>query len=49
MCVSNITVIDNGLAPGRRQAIIWTNVVILSIEPLGANFSEIWIEIQIFS
>ena len=26
---------DNGLSPGRRQAIIWTNAGILSIEPLG--------------
>ena len=32
---------DNGLALGRRQAIIWTNAVILLIRPLGANFSEI--------
>ena len=34
---------DNGLSPGRRQAIIWTNVGILLIEPLGTNFSEILI------
>ena len=26
---------DNGLSPGRRQAIIWTNAGILLIEPLG--------------
>ena len=32
------------LSPGRRQAIIWTNAGILSIEPLGTNFSEIWIK-----
>ena len=25
---------DNGLSPGRRQAIIWTNVGILLITPL---------------
>ena len=51
ICVSKITIIgsDNGLAPGRRQAIIWTNVVILLIEPLGTNFSEILIAIHIFS
>ena len=40
---------DNGLSPLRRQAIIWTNVVILLIRPLGTNFSEILIGIQIFS
>ena len=30
---------DNGLSPGRRQAIIWTNAGILLIGPLGTNFS----------
>ena len=40
---------DYGLSPGRRQAIIWTNAGILLIGPLGTNFSEIFIEIQIFS
>ena len=25
---------DNGLSPGRRKAIIWTNASILLIEPL---------------
>ena len=41
--VSNTTIIgsDNGLSPGRRQAIIWTNAGILLIGPLGTNFSEI--------
>ena len=34
---------------GRRQAIIWTNAGILLIWPLGTNFSEISIEIYIFS
>ena len=34
---------------GRRQAIIWTNAGILLIGPLGTNFSEILIEIHIFS
>ena len=50
-CVSNQAIIgsDNGLLPGRCQAIIWTNVGILSIGPLGTNFSEILIEIQTFS
>ena len=40
---------DNGLSPGRRQAIIWTNAGILSIGPYGTNFSEILIEILTFS
>ena len=46
-CVGNLTIIgsDNGLSPGRRQAIIWTNAGILLIGPLGTNFSEILIEI----
>ena len=49
--VSNLTIIgsDNGLSPGRCQAIIWTNPGILLIGPLGTNFSEILIEIQTFS
>ena len=47
ICVDNLSIIgsDNGLSPGRRQAIIWTNAAILLIEPLGTNFSEILIEI----
>ena len=51
ICVSEQTIIgsDNGLSPGRRQAIIWTNAEILLIEPLGTNLSEILIRIQIFS
>ena len=51
ICVGNpaIIVSDNGLSPGRRQTIIWTNTGILSIGPLGTNFNEILIEIQIFS
>ena len=39
---------DNGLSPGRRQAIIWTNAGILLIGPLATNFSEILTEIYIF-
>ena len=35
---------DNGLSPGRRQVIIWTNAGIMLIGP-SANFSEILIEI----
>ena len=47
ICVNKLAIIssDNGLSPGRRQAIIWTNVGILLIGPLGPNFSEILIEI----
>ena len=50
-CADNITIIgsDNGLSPGRRQAITWTNAGILSIGPLGTNFSENLIEILTFS
>ena len=35
---------DNGLSPGRRQAIIWPNAGMLLIWPLGTKFSEkcIW-------
>ena len=45
ICVSNVSIIgsDNGLSPGRRQAIIWTNAGILLIGPLGTNFNEILI------
>ena len=51
ICVSKLTIIgsDNGLSPGRRQAIIWTNAGILLIRPLGTNSSEILIEICTFS
>ena len=51
ICIGNLTIIgsDNGLSPGRRQAIIWTNAGILLIRPLGTNFSEILIEIHTFS
>ena len=51
ICVGSLTIIgsDNGLSPGRHQAIIWTNAGILSIGPLGTNFGEILIEINAFS
>ena len=51
ICVSKLTIIgsENGLAPGRRQAIICTNAGILLIRTLGTNFSEILSEIHIFS
>ena len=51
ICVGILTIIvsDNGLSPGRRQAIIWTNDGILLIGPWGTNFSEILIGIHTFS
>ena len=39
---------DNGLAPGRRQSIIWTKAVILLIRTLRTILNEISIEIHIF-
>ena len=38
--------LDNGLSPGRRQAIIWTNARVLLIQTLGTSFSEILRENQ---
>ena len=37
ICISKQAIIgsDNGLAPGRHQAIIWTNAGILLIHTLG--------------
>ena len=51
ICVGNIIIIgsDNGLSPGRRQAIIWNNAGILLIGTLGTNSSEILNEIHPFS
>ena len=51
ICVGKLTIIgsDNGLSPGRRQAILWTNAGLLLIGPLGTNFSEILIKILTFS
>ena len=51
ICVGKLTIIgsDNGLSPGRRQAIIWTNAGILLIWTLETNFSEILIKIHTFS
>ena len=50
ICISKLTIIgsDNGLSPGQRQAIIWSNAGILLIGPLWTNFSEILIEIHTF-
>ena len=51
ICVSKLTITgsDNGLSPGRRQAIIWTNAGILLLRILGTNFREILSEIHAFS
>ena len=51
ICVGNLIIIgsDNGLSPGRRQAIIWTNAGTLLFGPLGTNFGEILIDIDTFS
>ena len=50
-CNGNLTIIgsDNGLAPSRCQAIIWTNDGILLIWTLRTNFNEILNEIHTFS
>ena len=50
ICVGKLTIIgtDNGLSHGRRRAIIWTNDGILLIRPIGTNFSEMLIGIQMF-
>ena len=46
ICVSDLTIIgsDNGLSPGRRQAINWTNAGIVLIRTIWTNFREIWSE-----
>ena len=51
ICIGNLTTTgsDNGLSPGRRQAIISTNVGILLIRKSGKKFSEILSEIYTFS
>ena len=51
ICVSKLTIIgsDNGLSPGPRQAIIWTNDGILLIRTFQTHFSEIASEIHTFS
>ena len=40
ICISKLIIIgsDNGLSPGRRQAIMWTNGGILLIGPLETKF-----------
>ena len=49
--VSKLNIIgqDNGLSPGRRQAIFGTNAEILINWPLETNFSEMLIKIKILS
>ena len=51
ICIGNLNSIgsDNGLSPGRCQAIIWTNAGILLIRPLGTLFSGILSKIHTFS
>ena len=51
ICVTKLNIIDldNGLSPGRRQAIFWTSDGILLIWPSGSNFNEMFIEIHEFS
>ena len=51
ICVGSITIIgsDNGLSPGRRQAIICPNAGISLIGPIRTMFREIFIEIHTFS
>ena len=48
ICISRLAIIgsDNGLSPGRHQAIIWTSAGILLIGTLWTNFSEILSEID---
>ena len=51
ICVSKLTIIVsyNGLSPGRREAIIWTNDGILLIRTFRTHFSEIVSEIHTFT
>ena len=51
MCFTKLTIIcsNNGLSPGRCQAIIWTNAGILVIRTIESNLSEIFVEIHTFS
>ena len=50
ICGSKLTIIgsDDGLSPGWRQAIIWTNGGILLIRTFRTHFSEIISEILTF-
>ena len=50
ICVDNLTIIgpDNGLSPGRRQAIIWTNagLLLISIEIHTFSFKEMHLKMS---
>ena len=50
ICVGKMIIIDsdNGLSPGRRQAIILTNAGILLIGILGTSFTETLREIHTY-
>ena len=50
-CVSKLNIMgsNNGLSPGRRQAIIWTIAGKLLIGPLGTNINKNSIEIYALS
>ena len=49
--VSKLSIIgsDDGLSPGRRLTIIWTNDDMWLIGPLESNFNDIFVEIYKFS
>ena len=51
ICVGDLIIIvsNNGLAPGRRQSITWTNAGLLSMWLIKTNSSEIWVGILSFS
>ena len=50
ICVNKLNIFgsDNGLSPGRRQAIKWTNAGILLTRTLGTKFSDILNAIHAF-
>ena len=50
ICIRKLTIIgsDNGLSPGRCQAIIWTNAGILLIGRMGTKSNEILINVYSF-
>ena len=45
---SSAHIMDDGLSPVQDQAIIWTNVVLLLIPPLGINFSPVGVKTRWF-
>ena len=51
ICIGDLTTIGsaNGWSPVRRQAIIWANDRTLLNGPFRTNFSEVSIEIHVFS